>query len=48
MGRARTRQLKWWERQLERFAASRPGGWFFVQIGNRVDPFGAPARDASR
>jgi deazaflavin-dependent oxidoreductase (nitroreductase family) len=36
---ARTRQLRSWERQLERFAASRPGGWFFVNVGNRVDPF---------
>jgi deazaflavin-dependent oxidoreductase (nitroreductase family) len=39
MARARRRQLKWWERLLERFAASRAGGWFFVEIGNRVDPF---------
>jgi deazaflavin-dependent oxidoreductase (nitroreductase family) len=35
----RTRQLRLWERQLERIAATRPGGWFFVNIGNRVDPF---------
>jgi deazaflavin-dependent oxidoreductase (nitroreductase family) len=27
------------ERRLERFAASRPGGWFFVNVGNRIDPF---------
>jgi deazaflavin-dependent oxidoreductase (nitroreductase family) len=39
MARARTRQLRWWESQLERFAASRAGGWFFVEFGNRVDPF---------
>jgi deazaflavin-dependent oxidoreductase (nitroreductase family) len=39
MARARRRQLTWWERQLERFAASRAGGWFFVEIGNRADPF---------
>jgi deazaflavin-dependent oxidoreductase (nitroreductase family) len=39
MARARRRQLTWWEQQLERFAASRAGGWFFVEIGNRVDPF---------
>jgi deazaflavin-dependent oxidoreductase (nitroreductase family) len=38
MARARRRQLKWWERALERFAASRAGGWFFVEIANRVDP----------
>ena len=39
MARARSRQLKWWEQQLERFAASRAGGWFFVEVGHRVDPF---------
>jgi deazaflavin-dependent oxidoreductase (nitroreductase family) len=39
MARARRRQLKWYERQLEHFAASPAGGWFFVEIGNRVDPF---------
>lgn len=39
MARARSRQLNWLERQLERFAASRTGGWFFVEVGHRVDPF---------
>src|SRR5437763_15917342 len=39
MARARSRQLKWWEQQLERFAASRAGGWFFAEVGHRVDPF---------
>ena len=34
----RTRRLSWPEHQLERFAASRPGGWFFVNVGNRIDP----------
>jgi deazaflavin-dependent oxidoreductase (nitroreductase family) len=38
MARARTRQLRWWEQQLERFAASPAGGWFFVEVANRVDP----------
>jgi deazaflavin-dependent oxidoreductase (nitroreductase family) len=36
---ARIRKLKWWEQRLEDFAASRAGGWFFVEIGNRLDPF---------
>jgi deazaflavin-dependent oxidoreductase (nitroreductase family) len=27
------------DRALERFAASKPGGWFFVHIANRIDPF---------
>jgi deazaflavin-dependent oxidoreductase (nitroreductase family) len=35
---ARRRDLKWWERALERFAASRPGGWYFVNVANRIDP----------
>lgn len=39
MARARRRQLRWWELQLERFGASKAGGWFFVEIGNRVDPY---------
>jgi deazaflavin-dependent oxidoreductase (nitroreductase family) len=26
------------ERALERFAASKPGGWFFVNVANRIDP----------
>src|SRR2546423_5795306 len=34
----RSRQLNPVERMLERFAASRPGGWFFVNLGNRIDP----------
>jgi deazaflavin-dependent oxidoreductase (nitroreductase family) len=34
----RTRTLRPWERQLERVAQTRPGGWFFVNVGNRIDP----------
>jgi deazaflavin-dependent oxidoreductase (nitroreductase family) len=34
----RSRQLNSVERMLERFGASRAGGWFFVNIGNRIDP----------
>lgn len=36
--RVRSRRLNPLERALERFAASKPGGWFFVHIANRVDP----------
>jgi deazaflavin-dependent oxidoreductase (nitroreductase family) len=36
---ARSRQLNPLERALERFAKSKPGGWFFVHIANRIDPF---------
>ena len=39
MPRARRRQLNWWERRLERFAASPPGGWFFVNVANPLDRF---------
>ena len=39
MARVRKRHLNWLERQLERFGASKAGGWFFVEIGNRIDPF---------
>ena|SRR5436190_21647523 len=39
MPRARRRQLKWWELWLERFAASTPGGWFFVHVANPLDRF---------
>lgn len=38
MDRPRRRNLKPWEKLLEGFAASRPGGWFFVNVGNRIDP----------
>ena len=34
----RSRQMNPLERMLERVAASRPGGWFFVNLGNRIDP----------
>jgi len=39
MPRARRRQLKWWERWLERVAATPPGGWFFVNVANPLDRF---------
>jgi deazaflavin-dependent oxidoreductase (nitroreductase family) len=39
MSRPRTRQLRSWERALERFAASPAGGWFFVKVGHTVDPY---------
>jgi deazaflavin-dependent oxidoreductase (nitroreductase family) len=33
-----SRKMNGWERLLERVAASKPGGWFFVHIANRIDP----------
>jgi deazaflavin-dependent oxidoreductase (nitroreductase family) len=36
--RIRKRQLNAFERALERFAASKPGGWFFVNVANKIDP----------
>lgn len=38
MAAPRQRQLSRWDRALERVAASRPGGWFFVNVANRIDP----------
>jgi deazaflavin-dependent oxidoreductase (nitroreductase family) len=32
------RDLNAFERLLERVAASKPGGWYFVKVGNRIDP----------
>lgn len=34
----RQRQLRWWERRLEAFVASKPGGWLYVNVFNRIDP----------
>jgi deazaflavin-dependent oxidoreductase (nitroreductase family) len=34
---AARRRLKWWERPLEAFAKTRPGGWFAINVGNPVD-----------
>jgi deazaflavin-dependent oxidoreductase (nitroreductase family) len=31
------RELKWWERAEERFAKTRAGGWFAVNIANPID-----------
>jgi deazaflavin-dependent oxidoreductase (nitroreductase family) len=36
--RTRVRQMNRLERGLESFAKSRPGGWFFVHVANRIDP----------
>jgi F420H(2)-dependent quinone reductase len=37
MSRPRRRQLRWWERPLENFARSRPGGWLAVHVANPID-----------
>jgi deazaflavin-dependent oxidoreductase (nitroreductase family) len=39
MPRARSRKLNRFERMLERVAATRAGGWFFVHVAHHVDPF---------
>jgi deazaflavin-dependent oxidoreductase (nitroreductase family) len=36
--RIRKRQMNALDRALERFAASKPGGWFFVNVANKIDP----------
>ena len=33
----RRRQLRWYERPLESFARSKPGGWYFVNVAMRID-----------
>ncbi len=33
----RRRQLRWYERPLENFARSKPGGWYFVNVAMRID-----------
>jgi deazaflavin-dependent oxidoreductase (nitroreductase family) len=37
MPEPRRRQLKWWERSLENFARSRPGGWLAINVANPID-----------
>lgn len=32
------RPLSWWQRPLFAFAATRPGGWYFLTIAPRLDP----------
>jgi deazaflavin-dependent oxidoreductase (nitroreductase family) len=39
MPRARTRKLNRFERMLEKVAATRAGGWFFVHVAHHIDPF---------
>jgi deazaflavin-dependent oxidoreductase (nitroreductase family) len=39
----RRRQLNALERQLERFAATRAGGWYFVNVANKIDKRLIPA-----
>lgn len=43
MAPERRRQLRGWERALERFAASPAGGWYFVNVANKVDKHLVPA-----
>lgn len=40
---ARKRQLRWWERILERITSSRPGGWYFIHVASRIDRWLIPA-----
>jgi deazaflavin-dependent oxidoreductase (nitroreductase family) len=39
----RRRQLKRWERVLERVAGSRAGGWYFLNVANKIDKRLVPA-----
>lgn len=40
---ARRRRVNRFERTLERFAASRAGGWYFVNVANKIDRRLVPA-----
>jgi deazaflavin-dependent oxidoreductase (nitroreductase family) len=41
----RSRQLSGWERMLERIGASKPGGWWFVNVSPHIDRRLVPATD---
>lgn len=40
---ARQRRMNRFELALERFAASKPGGWYFINVANKVDKHLVPA-----
>ena len=40
---SRTRRLRGWELMLERFAASPAGGWYFINVANKIDRHLVPA-----
>lgn len=42
---ARSREMRGWERALERIAASKAGGWYFINVANKVDRHLVPATD---
>jgi deazaflavin-dependent oxidoreductase (nitroreductase family) len=35
---SKARKLAWWQKPLFAFAASKAGGWYFLNIGSRLDP----------
>ena len=35
---AEKRKLNWWQKPLFAFAASKAGGWYFLNVGSRLDP----------
>jgi deazaflavin-dependent oxidoreductase (nitroreductase family) len=41
----RERRLRGWERALERFAATPAGGWYFINVANKIDKWLVPATD---
>ena len=45
MSTARERRMNRFERALERFAASKAGGWYFINVANKVDKYLVPATD---
>ena len=43
MAQTRQRPMRGWELTLERFAASRAGGWYFINVANKIDKHLVPA-----
>jgi deazaflavin-dependent oxidoreductase (nitroreductase family) len=41
----RSRKLRGWELRVERFASSKAGGWYFINVANKVDKYLVPATD---
>jgi deazaflavin-dependent oxidoreductase (nitroreductase family) len=45
MATERKRRMSSWERRVERFAASKAGGWYFINVANKIDKHLVPATD---
>src|SRR3954468_13275844 len=43
MAGERKRHMSGWELRMERFAASKAGGWYFINVANKIDKHLVPA-----